>query len=55
MKAGSGALYTHQRSGKDLPAYVNWVEQGAVNPPKDQGVCGSCWTFGTVGSLEGAW
>jgi len=38
-----------------LPAYINWVEKGVVNPPKDQGACGSCWTFGTAGSLEGAW
>jgi len=55
MAAGSNAMYTHQPSGKDLPPYVNWVETGAVNPPKDQGVCGSCWTFGTIGSLEGSW
>jgi len=55
MQAGSNAQYTHQNSGKQLPPYVNWVEQGAVNPPKDQGVCGSCWTFGTIGSLEGSW
>jgi len=38
-----------------LPASINWTANGAVNPPKDQGVCGSCWTFGTTGSVEGAW
>jgi C1A family cysteine protease len=51
----AGASGYHQLSGKQLPASINWVEKGAVNPPKDQGVCGSCWTFGTAGSLEGAW
>eukprot|EP01116_Phalansterium_solitarium_P008750 TRINITY_DN22712_c0_g1_i1.p1 TRINITY_DN22712_c0_g1~~TRINITY_DN22712_c0_g1_i1.p1 ORF type:complete len:543 (+),score=146.50 TRINITY_DN22712_c0_g1_i1:426-2054(+) len=46
---------THFPSGKDLPASIDWVQKGAVNPPKDQGACGSCWTFGTVGTLEGVW
>ena len=51
----SQALRIHERGSNALPSYVNWVDKGAVNPPKDQGSCGSCWTFGTAGSLEGAW
>ncbi|MFZ4790049.1 MAG: C1 family peptidase [Candidatus Competibacteraceae bacterium] len=39
---------------KALPTSWDWRTQGIVPAVRDQGSCGSCWAFGTVGAMEAA-
>jgi C1A family cysteine protease len=42
------------RLGKTLsvPAVFDWNAQGKCPPVRDQGQCGSCWAFASIGSYE---
>jgi hypothetical protein len=47
-----GAKFNPCTPTKSLPDAFNWCDSGGCTPVKNQGSCGSCWAFGTVGPLE---
>jgi C1A family cysteine protease len=46
------AVFNPSTPSRDIPESYDWRNETGLPPIRNQGPCGSCWAFGSVGPLE---
>jgi C1A family cysteine protease len=45
----------HGRGLQEYPSSLDWRQKGVINPIRNQGSCGGCYSFSAVNALEAAY
>jgi hypothetical protein len=49
------AEFMQSGQGLQIPSSIDWRERNKVSPVKNQGACGSCWSFSAISVIESAY